>query len=149
MLVSRLMTRACATAVAGALGKSCLYSINVVNSPMVPCACRRIRVVTEEDETGGHCRCGVPRPAHVVRLSKGSTPKSLLTSILSALGDPYPSDPRMATSHRCQMDQELAKFRRTKMIIFENLASDFGGEFVAGALRRLRQHGLQIVCILS
>jgi hypothetical protein len=49
-VVDLLLESHSATAGAGALGKSCLHSINVVNGPMVPCACGRIRVVTEEDE---------------------------------------------------------------------------------------------------
>ena len=49
-----------ATVTAGAFGKSRLVSIHVVNGPMVPFACGRIRIVTEKDETTGRCRGGLP-----------------------------------------------------------------------------------------
>ena len=89
----------------------------------------------------------VYRPIVVVRTQPPCTPKSVLRGAAKALDMPY--DPtRMGAAAACERVQAMANRQQTRMIIFDNLPPDFGGKFVADALRRLREGGLQIVCIL-
>jgi hypothetical protein len=48
-IVDRLLQSRRAAVVAGAFGKSCLFSSNVVDGPMVPFAGGRVRIVAEEE----------------------------------------------------------------------------------------------------
>jgi hypothetical protein len=89
-------------------------------------------------------------PIIVVRASRHSTPKSILTGTLESLGHLYLGSfsERVTTLDLCETVLKALRLQGTKMIIFENLPDDFGGKFVASVLGTLRRHGLQILCIL-
>ena len=59
-VVDGLLESRHAAVTAGTFGKLCLVNIDVVSGPMVPFACRGIRIVTKEDETAGRRRRGFP-----------------------------------------------------------------------------------------
>jgi hypothetical protein len=56
--------------------------------------------------------------------------------------------PRMSVAETCARVEAAADHQQTRIIIFDNLPHNFGGEFLADALRHLRMGGSQIVCIL-
>jgi hypothetical protein len=55
----------------------------------------------------------------------------------------------MSIAETCLRVQAAAEQQQTRIIVFDNLPHNFGGEFVAGVLWRLRKGGSQIVCILQ
>jgi len=89
-----------------------------------------------------HATC---RPIVVVRTDAHCTAKSVLTAASQALG----THPSMSIAETCTRVQEVAEQQQTRIIVFHNLPHNFGGEFVAHVLWRLRKGGLHIVCILQ
>jgi hypothetical protein len=86
------------------------------------------------------------RPIVVVRTKAPYTPKSVLKAAAKALGILH--HPRMSVAETCARVQAAADHQQTRIIIFDNLPHNFGGELLADALRHLRMGGSQIVCIL-
>jgi hypothetical protein len=86
------------------------------------------------------------RPIVVVRTQARCTAKSVLRAAAKALGTLH--DPRMSVAETCAMVKAAADHQQTRIIIFDNLPHNFGGEPLADALRQLRKGGSQIVCIL-
>jgi hypothetical protein len=93
-----------------------------------------------------HSSDAIYRPIVVVRAKAPYTPKSVLKAAAKALGILH--HPRMSVAETCARVQAAADHQQTRIIIFDNLPHNFGGELLADALRHLRMGGSQIVCIL-
>jgi hypothetical protein len=93
-----------------------------------------------------HSSDAICRPIVVVRTDAHCTAKSVLRSAAEALGTLH--HPSMSIAETCLRVQAAAE-QQTRIIVFDNLPHNFGGEFVAGVLWRLRKGGSQIVCILQ
>jgi len=93
-----------------------------------------------------HSSDAIYRPIVVVRTDAHSTSKSVLRTAAKALDTLH--HPSMSVAETCAMVRAAAEQQQTRIIVFDNLPDNFGGQFLTDALRRLRKGGLQIVCIL-